>query len=260
MPPPAALQISTVAGAYDYHHYMQDRFDDAGWGCAYRSLQTLASWLRAQHYTSRPPPSHAEIQKALVGVGDKPPEFVGSKARDGGGAVGGGATGGRGGGTRAPGWSAHRAWAGSRLGTPPEHAPTPPHRAPQHWIGAIELSYVLDALYGVTCRVMAIPDGAEVPAHARALAAHFETQGTPVMVGGGVLAYTLLGVARDEASGAAWFLVLDPHYTGAEDEGAVLKGGWCAWKAAGDAAAAGGDLFVKGAFYNLLCPQRPACV
>lgn len=37
------------------------------------------------------------------------------------------------------------------------------------------------------------------------------------MIGGGVLAYTLLGIAFDESSGAAAFLILDPHYTGAEE-------------------------------------------
>jgi len=35
--------------------------------------------------------------------------------------------------------------------------------------------------------------GSDIPSHARELAAHFQTQGTPVMIGGGVLAYTLLG-------------------------------------------------------------------
>jgi hypothetical protein len=35
-----------------------------------------------------------------------------------------------------------------------------------------------------------------------------------VMIGGGVLAYTLLGVQFDESSGEAAFLILDPHYTG----------------------------------------------
>jgi hypothetical protein len=34
------------------------------------------------------------------------------------------------------------------------------------------------------------------------------------MIGGGVLAYTLLGVAFNEDTGAAAFLILDPHYTG----------------------------------------------
>jgi hypothetical protein len=34
------------------------------------------------------------------------------------------------------------------------------------------------------------------------------------MIGGGVLAYTLLGVQFDELTGDAAFLILDPHYTG----------------------------------------------
>ena len=39
-------EVSLIEGTYTYHHYMQDRFDDDGWGCAYRSLQTLISWFR----------------------------------------------------------------------------------------------------------------------------------------------------------------------------------------------------------------------
>lgn len=41
-------------------------------------------------------------------------------------------------------------------------------------------------------------------------------QGTPVMIGGGVLAYTLLGVAFNDSTGDCAFLILDPHYTGGE--------------------------------------------
>ena len=29
-------EIAIVDGNYSYHHYMQDHFDDDGWGCAYR--------------------------------------------------------------------------------------------------------------------------------------------------------------------------------------------------------------------------------
>ena len=35
--------------------------------------------------------------------------------------------------------------------------------------------------------------------------------------GGGVLAHTILGVDFNEVSGDLQFLILDPHYTGAED-------------------------------------------
>uniref|UniRef100_A0A8C5Y6U0 Ufm1-specific protease 2 n=1 Tax=Microcebus murinus TaxID=30608 RepID=A0A8C5Y6U0_MICMU len=71
--------IYVVQGTYGYHHYMQDRIDDNGWGCAYRSLQTICSWFKHQGYTERSIPTHREIQQALVDAGDKPATFVGSR-------------------------------------------------------------------------------------------------------------------------------------------------------------------------------------
>ncbi len=68
-----------VQGVYAYHHYMQDNFDDDGWGCAYRSLQTVVSWFRYQGYTETEVPTHEQIQKCLVDIGDKQASFVGSK-------------------------------------------------------------------------------------------------------------------------------------------------------------------------------------
>ena len=38
-------KIETVKGAYEYWHYGCDGFDDRGFGCGYRTLQTLLSWL-----------------------------------------------------------------------------------------------------------------------------------------------------------------------------------------------------------------------
>ena len=80
------------------------------------------------------------------------------------------------------------------------------------------------------------------------------------MIGGGVLAYTLLGIDYNERTGQCAFLILDPHYTGSDDIKAIHKGQWVAWKRADGKAAAGGGLFVDNAFYNLLCPQRPRTV
>ena len=57
---------------------MQDKINDSGWGCAYRSLQTICSWFRRQSFATRPEPTHKEIQQTLVSLGDKPPSFVGS--------------------------------------------------------------------------------------------------------------------------------------------------------------------------------------
>ncbi|NXC20513.1 UFSP2 protease, partial [Corythaeola cristata] len=71
--------VYLVHGVYSYHHYMQDRMDDSGWGCAYRSLQTICSWFKHQGYIDAPIPTHKEIQQALVDAGDKPATFVGSR-------------------------------------------------------------------------------------------------------------------------------------------------------------------------------------
>jgi hypothetical protein len=45
-----------------------------------------------------------------------------------------------------------------------------------------------------------------------------------------------------------------------EDLKKIVSGSWVAWKQLGDNAAAGGPLFVKDAFYNFMCPQRPKTV
>ncbi|CAN7099342.1 unnamed protein product [Brassica rapa subsp. narinosa] len=197
---------SVIQGSYEYYHYLQDSFDDSGWGCAYRSLQTIISWFRLQHYTSISVPSHRQETQTLVEIGDKDPSFVGSR----------------------------------------------------EWIGAIELSFVLDKLLGVSCKIMNFRSGSELPEKCRELALHFETQGTPIMIGGGVLAYTLLGVDYDEGSGDCAFLILDPHYTGGEDHKKIVNGGWCGWKKAIDNK--GKSFFLHNKFYNLLLPQRPNMV
>nr|CAH7757502.1 unnamed protein product [Callosobruchus chinensis] len=66
-----------VRGNYKYYHYCQNGMDDSGWGCAYRSLQTLASWLKLQGYVNREVPTFQEIQKCLVDIKDKPSTFLG---------------------------------------------------------------------------------------------------------------------------------------------------------------------------------------
>ncbi|XP_041457900.1 ufm1-specific protease 2-like [Lytechinus variegatus] len=188
---------SLVQGNYTYHHYMQDRFNDDQWGCAYRSLQTLCSWFKLQGYVDCSIPSHKEIQQALVDVGDKQAKFVGSR----------------------------------------------------QWIGSIEVSTVLNQLLGITSKIMFVPNGEEMAMKGRELAAHFQTQGTPVMIGGGVLAHTILGVDFSEKTGDLKFLILDPHYTGGEDIKTIQDKGWCGWKSI--------DFWDKTEFYNLCLPQRP---
>ncbi|XP_071452511.1 ufm1-specific protease 2 [Hetaerina americana] len=191
---------SLVQGLYSYHHYMQENMNDNGWGCAYRSLQTIISWFRYQGYTNKPIPSHQQIQKCLVDLGDKPSSFIGTK----------------------------------------------------QWIGSTEVSFVLDSMLGVSSRIISVSSGEELEAKGRELAYHFETQGTPVMIGGGVLAHTILGVHFNAVTGDLKFLILDPHYTGGEDLGIIQNKGWCGWKPT--------TFWDKTAYYNLCLPQRPICI
>ncbi|KAF6733510.1 Ufm1-specific protease 2 [Oryzias melastigma] len=193
-------KVFMVQGIYSYHHYMQDRMDDNGWGCAYRSLQTICSWFQQQGYVEQPVPSHKEIQQALVDVGDKQANFVGSR----------------------------------------------------QWIGSIEVQAVLNHLLGITSKIMFVSQGSELASKGRELANHFLTEGTPIMIGGGVLAHTILGVAWSESTGQIRYLILDPHYTGSEDLQVITDKGWCGWK--------GADFWDQTAYYNLCLPQRPRVI
>lgn len=198
--PPGIGVASLVCGGYMYYHYLQGKTEDKGWGCAYRSLQTIVSWYQLQGYTSHPIPSHKVIQKCLVDIGDKPADFIGSKK----------------------------------------------------WIGSTEVGFVLETLYKIQSRFICVSSGAELASRGGELALHFETQGTPVMIGGGVLAHTILGVDWDQDTEQTAFLVLDPHYTGSDDLTSVLAKGGVAWKKA--------DFWNATAFYNLCLPQRPICI
>ena len=77
------VKCTLVKGDYLFFHYGCDGQDDRGWGCGYRTVQTMASWLcqnwHPPKYQNRPPPSLPEIQQALVAMGDKPGSFSGSR-------------------------------------------------------------------------------------------------------------------------------------------------------------------------------------
>lgn len=208
-----AAKVSLVQGYYEYCHYMQDNFNDDGWGCAYRSLQTLCSWLQLQGVVkdvSRPLPSHKQIQDALDQLG----EPVG----------------------------------------------------PKQWIGAIEISMILNHWFGLDCRIISIASGGEVftktdeviffllfkvCVNQRLLFTqihrHFASEGSPIMIGGGVLAWTLLGICSNGKE--TKYLILDPHFTGADDLKIICKKGWVAWMPA--------SIFRKESFYNFCCPMVP---
>ncbi|KAG5468045.1 hypothetical protein LSCM4_01133 [Leishmania orientalis] len=57
-----------TSGDYDYYHYRVDGFRDDGWGCAYRSLQTVLSWFQHAGLVRAPIPSIRRMQAILYQV------------------------------------------------------------------------------------------------------------------------------------------------------------------------------------------------
>lgn len=122
----------------------------------------------------------------------------------------------------------------------------------RQWIGSTEVSFVLNTLFDLPCKIVHVSSGSELDSKGSILLNHFQVNGSPVMIGGGVLAHTILGVDYNRDTGNLMFLILDPHYTGNEDIKTIIKKGWCGWK--------GMDFWDKSSYYNMCLPPAPTCI
>jgi hypothetical protein len=97
---------------------------------------------------------------------------------------------------------------------------------------------------------MNVTSGAELSSKGRELKDHFITQGTPIMIGGDLYAYTILGIdycEEKEGDDPVKFLILDPHYTGGDNNlKNISSKGWIGWKDV--------SMFRADTFYNLCMP------
>lgn len=107
----------------------------------------------------------------------------------------------------------------------------------------------MNQLLKIDYKTLYVSAGSELADKGREISHHFQTHGTPIMIGGGVLAHTILGVHWNDSTGDIRFLILDPHYTGSEDLTIIQRKGWCGWKKP--------DFWDAKSFYNLCMPQRP---
>lgn len=149
-------------GKYEYYHYVCDGVDDRGWGCGYRTLQTLCSWVKRNAGTtvredSCSVPTITEIQDALVEMNDKEESFRGSK----------------------------------------------------QWIGSFEVCLCLDYFYGVPCKIVHISKGCDIKQYMEELKEHFQSVGSPIMMGGETdnSSKGIMGVRLKDPA----LLVVDPH-------------------------------------------------
>lgn len=71
-------------------------------------------------------------------------------------------------------------------------------------------------LLKLDCKIMNLSSGAELATKGRELRNHFLEEGTPIMIGGDLYAYTILGVDYCEELDDTRFLILDPHFPGSD--------------------------------------------
>lgn len=261
----AKSHIHVVKGSYQFFHYRSSGMEDRGWGCAYRSMQTIFSWYVSNGFCTYEGAAAEALQivNHRAGLVDRmhpyyqfvepsedekndvnsnkdqgiEPEVIGIQMTP-----------------RAAGFpGAYLAQCLlMSIGEKPET-----FLGTNGWIGSQEVGRLLSCLIGPEValgdRALCWKEGALKPSYLfsrtgaelhkqrRRLAKHFREDGTPVFLGGGQLAFTILGVAYAERSGEAggvdlaggdgddgadadtdgdndtdasscYFLVLDPHY------------------------------------------------
>lgn len=81
------------------------------------------------------------------------------------------------------------------------------------WIGANEVGWLLTKLCGVDCKIVHLPNGANIMEKVEQLRHHLQTSGTPIMYGGRDKAFTIVGINYSWETGECQFLIVDPHYT-----------------------------------------------
>ncbi|XP_070499518.1 probable Ufm1-specific protease 1 [Chironomus tepperi] len=81
------LELPTESGEtyltrenYDYYHYCCDGINDVGYGCGYRTVQSICSMLKKKLNSEKSVPSLLDIQKVLVKFGDKDERILNSRS------------------------------------------------------------------------------------------------------------------------------------------------------------------------------------
>ena len=81
------------------------------------------------------------------------------------------------------------------------------------WIGSFEIGYFLAEQYNIEWKNLHLASANDLSSNrvAKQISEHFDKQGTPIMLGGGNLAYTVLGIDWNEEHQEVQYLILDPH-------------------------------------------------
>ncbi|KAJ3585044.1 hypothetical protein NHX12_013767 [Muraenolepis orangiensis] len=235
LPNPAG-RCAVVRGDYLYYHYGCDGLDDRGWGCGYRTVQTMASWLGFNRGPPPPPASLPDIQKALVSMGDKADSMGFNRCP---------------GGPPPPPSLPDIQKALVAMGDKPDS-----FAGSRGWIGTFEASLVLDYFCETPCRVVHVRGGELEEVAVPELHRHFSSSSgssfsgssSPVMMGGDRdnSSKGILGVCTGD-QGSSMLLVVDPHYCGRTPSVSELHAqGWVGWVSVSS--------LDRSSFYNLCLP------
>ena len=157
---------------YQFCHYNMDGYNDSGWGCAYRSIQTMLSWFISNFNVSDSIPLIEELQSIL-------------KKSD---------------------YSFQDLHIGSK-----------------QWIGCIEAGIILrEVSHGwISHKILSAFTIEELEdLFMNEVHKHILNVGSPVMVGAGDYAFTVVGVSQTDKS----VFVIDPHFVGGDYNLALSKG------------------------------------
>ncbi|KAK7494767.1 hypothetical protein BaRGS_00013894 [Batillaria attramentaria] len=259
---------ATTRGDYDYWHYCCDGLDDRGWGCGYRTLQTLCSWIKyhlqkgqsVSAGTSQSGRGAAETtcatnrtETSAEDSHDAPSDsaagiLVTDSADD----------------------NARDTFQISVIasGDSTESFTLPSASSADgasSWCGVehstgnscddagfaahTQTKSVAEEAEKVPCKIVHVGQGSELINHLATLQDHFRQFGSPVMMGGDTDASSkgVLGVRLNPPA----LLVVDPHYVGVCKTAASLQSsGWVKWVHVED--------FHKTSFYNMCLPQLAA--
>lgn len=79
-PPSDSGETCLTRENYYYYHYCCDGINDVGFGCGYRTVQSICSMLKNKSNSEISVPSILDIQKLLVKIGDKDDRFLNSRS------------------------------------------------------------------------------------------------------------------------------------------------------------------------------------
>lgn len=205
-----------VKGEFDYFHYGCDGLNDVvsvnhvtncqyryintcscklaisisqGWGCAYRTLQSMCSWIAKNHsgavdvdkdaLNSVDVPTIEEIQQTLVSINDKPPEFLHSTD-----------------------------WLGALEVS--ETLRCKVFLSINSYFDS-QIFYVIDTLYDVPCRIQHIPCSQDIRKYCNIIKFYLENYGGLIMMGGDVDASSK-GIAGMHIAGNDAYLLIVVSY------------------------------------------------